>query len=133
LLQGGKGGPWNVAIVEPTEEQKSSDMITDIPHTGDDMVKAFRFARGKVDGKPATLLLTATRDQGETIPDPSRVTFDAYRLDHEPDVGTTPDHFSLILRDRSQGNFCNADLALSRRFGLSLRASYQGLPSPDGC
>jgi hypothetical protein len=133
LIPGGNGGPWNVVLIESMGDNKRSDVITDVPHTGDDMVKAFRFARGKVNGKPATLLLTATRDQELSIPEPSRVTFDVYRLEHEPDVGTTPDHFSLIVRDRSEGNFCNADMALSRRFNLPLRLSYQGARTPDGC
>ncbi len=138
LLQGGRCSPWNVVRREGAGRQgdrddPGGDAITDSPHTGEDAVRAFRFAQGRVDGKPATLLLVATRDQEGAIPDPSRVTFDVYRLEHGPDVGTTPDHFTPILRDRSPGAYCNADMALSRRFGLPLRASYAGFRTADGC
>jgi hypothetical protein len=129
LLRGGRGAPWNVVHTDPALDDNTNnglDAITDIPHTGDDMVRAFRLARGNVDGKPATLLLMATRDPGDGIPAPSHVSFDVWRLEHAPDVGTTPDHFAPILHDRSRGPFCNADMALSRRFGLALRASYAG-------
>lgn len=136
LLQAGRGGPWNVVRVEGRDGDRSdrwSDGVTSAPHTGDDAVRTFRFARGRVDGEPATLLLVAARDQEGAIPDPSRVTFDVYRLEHAPDVGTTPDHFTPFLRDRPPGLYCNADMALSRRFGLPLRASYAGPKTADGC
>jgi hypothetical protein len=135
LTQGGRGGPWNVVRRNGLAGQtdQGSDEITDEPHTGEDMVKAFRFARGRVDGDSATLLLTATRDTAESIPSPSRVIFDVYRLDSAPDVGTTPDHFTPILHDRSASSYCNADLALSQRFGIPLRTSYRGSRARDGC
>lgn len=130
-------GRWNVVRIEPATDDRSAngaDIATDDPHTFEDVVKAFRLAHGKVDGKAATLLLVATRDQGNApIPDPSQVTFYAYDLEHDPQVGTTPDHFSLILRDRSSGTFCNAEKALSERFRLPLPASYEGTQAPDGC
>jgi hypothetical protein len=79
LLQKGARSGWNVVRVEPTPDDQTStgaDVITDSPHAGDDMAKAFRLSRGKMDGRPATLLLVATRDQGAApIPNPSRVTF----------------------------------------------------------
>jgi hypothetical protein len=39
-------------------------------------------------------------------------------------VGTTPDDFSPILRDRSPEPYGNAEMALSHRFRLPLRTSY---------
>jgi hypothetical protein len=137
LLPDGERDQWSVVRIEAAlgdQNGAGADVITDSPHTGEDMVKAFRLARGKVGRKAATLLLVATRDQGNApIADPSQVTFYAYHLEHGPEVGTTPDHFSLILRDRSAGTFCNADMALSQRFGVPLPASYEGAQTPDGC
>ena len=97
------------------------------------MVRAFRFVRGQVDGRPAILLLIATRDQGESLPEPSKVTYQVFRLVHAPDVGTTPDHFALVQQDRSSAPFCNADMALTKRFALALRTSYSGPKTTNGC
>lgn len=134
LLQAGKGGPWTVVRFEAPRGRaaaQGSDTLRDDPHTGDDVVRAFRFARGTVDGKPATLLLTATRQSA--VPEPSPVEFQVLRLEHAPEIGTTPDHFTPILVDRPSDLFCNADLALSRRFGLPLRPGYSGAKTPNGC
>lgn len=132
LLQD-KAGPYSVVRVDRPDAGVWSDGITDDPHTGEDMVSSFRFARGHVDGRPATLLLVATRDPGASIPDPTRVRLDVYVLAHEPDVGTTPDHFRLLTSDRSDEAYCNADRALSRRFDLPLRAGYSGARTANGC
>ena len=135
LLQDHNEG-WNVVRRERQPllaEDRGEDAITDRPHTGDDMVRAFRFARGRVDGKPATLLFVATRDLEGTIPEASRVMFEVYRLDHQMEVGTTPDHFVAIQQDRSSERYCNADMALFRHFGLALRTSYAGSHTSDGC
>jgi hypothetical protein len=134
LLQDKAGAPFNVVKVEGAPgESRGSDVVTDDPHAGEDMVSSFRFARGRLDGRRATLLLVASRDPGASIPDPSRVTYAIYALVHEPDVGTTPDHFKLVAKDRSDRPYCNADMALSRRFNLPLRASYAGARTANGC
>lgn len=136
LLSSGPGGGWDVAKVDLPDKDPWADWqdgIRDDPHTGDDLVRAFRFVRGRVDGRPATLLLIASRDLAESIPDPSKVTFQVFRLVHEPDVGTTPDHFALVQQDRSSSSFCNADMALTKRFALALRGSYVGPNTENGC
>lgn len=136
LLSSGVSSPWNVAKIEAPDTDagaKWQDGVTNSPHTGEDMVRAFRFARGRVDGHPATLLLIATRDDAATIPEASKVTFQIYRLEHKPDVGTTPDHFALVQQDRSSEAFCNAEMALSKHFGLALRTSYVGPRTATGC
>jgi hypothetical protein len=133
LLRDKAGTPFKVVRVDRPGGAAWSDGITDDPHTGEDMVSSFRFARGRIDGRPATLLLVATRDAGETIPDPSRVTFEIYAMEHAPEVGTTPDHFRLIAKERSDGPYCNADMALARRFDLPLGASYAGARTASGC
>ncbi len=146
------GNAWgeNIAFVlvpgeykeHPTEVVKfngllvndiGTDFVADSPHMGDDAVVAFRFARGKVNGVPYTLLLKAERNLTATVPAPSPVTFTVYRLELNPDVGTTPYHFSPVIHDRSRGWFCNAEMALSKRFGISLAAGYEGPPTSNGC
>ena len=134
LLQDKEGASFNVVKVEGAPgESQGGDVVTDEPHVGEDVVRSFRFARGRLDGHRATLLLVASRDPGASIPDPSRVTYAIYALVHEPDVGTTPDHFKLVAKDRSDEPYCNADMALSRRFNLPLRPSYAGAKTANGC
>ena len=117
-----------------------ADSVSDRPHAGEDMVRAVRFARGQVDGKPATLLLTATRATTESYYDPVPVDFVAYRLQRaEGGPGTTLDYFAPIAKFRSRTPYCNAEIALATAFNLPLRAGYEGAkgrdgkPVPDGC
>jgi len=137
LISDGHGPASDIVHIDmnpavPNDE--GSDSVTNEPHTGEDVVRAFRFARGRVDSKPATLLLIATRDLGQSIPAPSLVTWDAYSLEHTADaIGTTPDHFTPILHDRSASPYCNADMALARRFGMPLPALYEGSMTLSGC
>jgi hypothetical protein len=125
--EGGTGGRFN-------------DVIRDQPHTGEDIVRFVRFARGMVNGKPSTLLLTATRDIAGAYPEPAFVDFVAYRLERSDGApGATVDYFAPIARFRSEGRYCNAEMALSAAFNVPLRTGYQGpkqpngQPTPDGC
>ena len=126
LVQAASGKGWDVVTVDgTTASEPASDTVADAPHTGEDVVKAVRLVRGIVDGKPAMLLLTATRltDAGTSLADPSPTRFEVYRLEtgtEEP--GTAPEHFSLLQQSRSSGRFCNADMALHRQYGLPLSA-----------
>ena len=130
------GGSWEVVSIDPLgNDAGEPNVLYDDPHTGEDDVRTFRFARGKVNGASATLLLTATRAQGASIPAPSLVTFKAFQLVHEGaiTVGVTPDYFSPIATSISTTMYCNADKALSDHFDLPLRTSYGGPNTPDGC
>ena len=138
MMRDNLDGPWNVVRRNPSPgdaRDRGADEITDDPHTAADGVSTFRFARGLVDGEPATLLLVATRDLAPDVSaaGPSLVSFDIYRLEHAPGMGTTPDHFRPIWRERSSGLFCNADAAIASRFDLSLSPGYGGGQKPDGC
>jgi hypothetical protein len=129
--------PWNVVEIErPGREAGMSDIVIDNPHTGDDIVRSFRLARGKIDGDAATLLLIATRglDPEGGIPAPSQVTYEVFRLTHAVDqVGTPPDYFHLVQTIKSPTKFCNADMALVRQFGLPMPKGYEGPQTADGC
>lgn len=138
MIEPRQGAGWNVVAIAPMDQEASrvEDVLRDTPHTGDDAVRSFRFARGKVDGEAATLLFIATRDveAGASIPDPSFVTFEVYRLaQNDGDVGLTRDFFDPIRRTRSSIRFCHAEMALFQAFGLLLRQGYNGAQTPDGC
>jgi hypothetical protein len=128
---------WNIVGIFPKGyDTPIEDMIRDDPHLGDDVVRAVRFARGTLEGKPATLLLTATReiDVDVGIPGPSFTSFDVYRLTpSDGGSGSTADFFERVSHVRSPTKFCNAQMALFKAFGLALPASYAGPKTADGC
>ena len=115
---------WNVVDKVVPDKWHSSDFIRDDPHMDEDFISSVRFARGKVNGVAATLLITATRqilpDKG--IPEPSIVVFEVYRLEAnvEGDVGTTRDFFKRVLNWKSDKKYSNSDLALQKELGLPL-------------
>jgi hypothetical protein len=127
---------WSVVDVVSGDPNTSDyDTIRDDPHTGDDFVSAVRFVQGSLDGTPATLLLTATRDLGEAgIPAPSLVTYEVYQLVQNDQAGSgTVDLFHRIEASRSEMKFCNAELALSKQFEIPLPKNYSGPNIFDGC
>ena len=127
---------WNVVGVDFTmPDRQFEDTIRDAPHTGDDMVRSVRFVRGRLNGKPATLLLAATRELSDDgIPAPSLVNFDVFVLQQsQGDVGVTRDYFSQIARHRSTSMFCNAEVALSAQFALPIRRQRDWPNTPSGC
>lgn len=128
------GSDWNVVGVEH-EADRFEDVIRDQPHTGEDMVRSIRFAHGRLNGTPETLLLTATREMSpEGIPAPSAVVFEVFRLVASDGVpGTTRDYFERVARMRGATLFCNAEVALSRAFGLPPRGAAGAPRTPDGC
>ncbi len=126
---------WNVVALESADPNASdADTLRDDPHTGEDTVTAVRFARGKVDGAPATLILVASREIGSApIPDPALVRFQVHRLaPNERGLGTA-DYFQRIDTAISAKSYCNAEKALSQQFGLPLDADYAGPDTDDGC
>ncbi len=130
----GRDGRFVVAPVE-RPDQTASETIADEPHTGEDAVRSVRLARASVDGAPATLLLTATReiDPAQGIAAPSLVVFDVFRLVHDADaVGGSPDAFRPLQRSRSSTRFCSAAVALRSRFGLAAAPGEQ-TQTQDGC
>ncbi|MGC1305439.1 MAG: hypothetical protein WA840_23965 [Caulobacteraceae bacterium] len=112
------------------------DTATASPFDGERALGAVRFARAKVDGAPATVMIRA--DLGETasgvLADHAPVDISVYRLESPGvDAGTTPDVFRLVSRTRPSGLFCNADMALTTVLHLPLPANYAGGKAPSGC
>lgn len=118
------------------DDGQFDDTIRDSPHTQEDVIRSIRFMRGKVDGKPATLVFSATRaiDPEEGVPGPALIDFTVYRLvSGDDDVGTTRYRFEPILAERSKDKACHADKALLRQFGIPLPEDYAGPDTADGC
>jgi hypothetical protein len=114
--------PWRIVAVEGSGEP----VVTDDPDRGW-MLKSVRFARGKIDGRDATLMLVATRGQAAEN-QPSDVVYRVYRLTSKGDR----DIFEQVSSQRLTTKFCNADMALSVASGLPVRSSYRGARGPDG-
>lgn len=109
---------WNVVDIV-SDERHPNDFIRDYPHTEDDFVRSVRFARGKLNGVPTTLLITAARQTGSRpIPDPSIVIFEVYKLEQNNEIGTTRDIFKRVLNWKSDKKYSNSDVALQKELGL---------------
>ena len=112
---------WRGVEIWPKSVIVSGNAITDDPHRGDDILRAVRFARGKVDDQDATLLLVVSRSESMDST-PTEAVYEVYRL-VESDGR---DGFLRIVRRALPGRYCNADMALSVASGLPLRTSYRG-------
>jgi hypothetical protein len=135
LLPGRPGArDWNVVGVETKEGLDTT--VTDDPHTGIDMVRSVRFARGLLDGRPATLLITATRELSLEggIPDPSHVVIELAALRQNTEgVGSTREYFETVASYKTSSLYCNAQMALNQELGLALPRSYAGPRTVSGC
>ena len=135
VLLPGPNGTWQVAGIErPSQDPYFNDTIRDSPHTGEDVIRAVRFARGTVAGRPAILLLEASRAWKDTPYNPAPTTYDAYVLqENEDGVGRTPYYFRQILHRPLPTQYCHAEKALAAASGLPLRPGYEGKDTPNGC
>jgi hypothetical protein len=100
------------------------------------VLATLRFARGRLDGVPATVLIRAELGEARSgvVADHAPAEISIYKLESPGvEVGTTPDVFHLIRRIRATGLFCNANMALSTTMGLPLPADYSGGKAPTGC
>lgn len=122
---------WNVVGVDGPH---FGDTITDAPHTGEDVVSSVVFAKGLFDGRQATLLLTATRQWKDSIPEPARTQIQAYVLRRsDGDVGETQDYFQPVASYMTETKYCNADAALNAELGIPLPRNYAGGDAQTGC
>lgn len=99
------------------------DSVRDDPHTGEDVVSTVKFARAKVDGTSATVLIIATRDlsKAESLPDVTPVDVEFYRMVENSDaVGWPPYYFDLFSRERLKGTYANANCGLAKELGIAV-------------
>ena len=112
------------------------DTIGASPFDGERVLETVRFARARVDGAPATVVIRAALGTSASgvLADHAPAEVEIYRLENPGvEVGTTPDVFRLIRTIRAPGRFCNADMTLHTVLGLPLPAGYAGGKAPDGC
>jgi len=128
-------GDHRPQVVGIDEGEAVREFASDNPHTGEDALGTVVFARGRLDGKPATLLIEANRDFPKTaIPDPSPTTIAVYALRRfEGGVGSTPDDFELAFKLRTTRAYCHSEMALHQELGLPLSRGYGGSAKPSGC
>jgi hypothetical protein len=125
-----------VVAFEDADNDPLQDTIGVSPFDGERVLGAVRFAKAKLDGAPATVVIRA--DLGESasgvLADHAPVDIRIYRLESPGvDVGTTPDVFHLVSKTRPPGLFCNADMALTTVLHLPLPKDYAGGKAPSGC
>ena len=112
------------------------DLIRDEPFDGEQVVEQILFARAKVDGRPASLLISSRLDSTASMVFAARApaSIRIFRLvatDGEP--GDTRYEFKLLTTIHTSRQYCNAELAMSQALKLPLRADFSGANRVDGC
>lgn len=109
------------------------DQITDQPHTGEDMIRSVRFARGVHNGRSTLFALIASRQIVDSVPEPATTTVKVYALMRNNDAAGTPYQFKSVRSLTASRSYCNADMALKTELGFPLARSYSGPLTVDGC
>ena len=117
---------WNVVTVE--HDHILQDSIRDDPHTFEDIVTTVLFARAKLNGKPTTLLLEATRDWKESMAEFGPVKLSFYKLAHNSEglPGFSEDYFILVKETASIAKYNNANFALKTEWKIKGLPEYRG-------
>lgn len=124
-----------VTLVDP-RRTVPNDLIRDEPFDGERVIETIRFARGRVNGARASLMLDARLDAtpsgifAERAPAMVRI-FQLVATDGTP--GETPYEFRLISSIHTTKHYCNAELALAQTLRIPLGARFAGPNRVDGC
>ena len=109
------------------------ELLSAAPHTGEDWKRTVRFARGRVNGAPATLMILAERDMRKAkdayTAEPVQITYFELRRDRDADQ----DQFASLGGRVSARCYVDANLALKDEIELPLPADYEGPPSSAPC
>ncbi|MGE5500731.1 MAG: hypothetical protein ACM3W4_02260 [Ignavibacteriales bacterium] len=124
---------YTVKVGSSVASVEGEDRFTDSPHTGDDMIKSVRFARGGYGGRSTTFALVANREIVDGVTSPARTTIKIYALRKNPDALGTPYEFVKVQELTARHYYCNADMALRAELGFPLARTYNGPLSFDGC
>lgn len=112
---------------------EGKDQITDQPHTGEDMIRSVRFARGAHNGRSTLFVLIANRQIVNSVPEPAKTTVKVYALMRNDDAAGTPYEFRPVRSLTASRSYCNADMALKTELGFPLARTYSGPMTVDGC
>jgi len=134
----GDDGRENTLGVVPVDDGENDleDSIGVSPFDGERVTSTVRFARAKLDGTKATVLIRADLGEAKSgvTADHAPLDVSLYQLaDPGVKVGTTPDVFKLVRKTRLKGLYCNADMGLHETLGLPLPTDYAGGKAPSGC
>jgi hypothetical protein len=131
-----KEEPKTSGVVTVTSKDGLDDTIGASPFDGERVLQTVRFARAKIDGKAATVMIRADLGEAKSgvLADHAPVVISIYRLETPGvEVGTSPDLFRLVKTIAPPGGFCSADMALATVLRLPLPADYAGGKAPGGC
>lgn len=110
-----------------------ADRFTDQPHTGDDMIRAVRFAKGRYGGRSTTFAFVAQRIVSNSVPEAAPTQIRVFALVRNDSGVGTPYQFVRVRAFRARRLYCNADVALTREAGLPARVGQGGARTLDGC
>jgi hypothetical protein len=122
-----------IGVQAASKPGTDEELIVSVPHVGEDWKRTVTFARAKVDGAPAFVMLVAERDMAKAVNvyTPVPVEVRTYRL--QPNTVTVQDHLALIDRKPAPGCYQNAWLALKEVTGVPLPEGYEGPTAPETC
>lgn len=128
-------GAAEVTLVDPRSKMLGG-VIGDAPFDGERVLGSVRFARGVVEGRPASLLLKAELNEAPSgIPaDHVTATVRIFRLEATDGApGDSPLEFRPLSSTTTIRRYCNAELAMSQALSVPLPADYGGPNRVDGC
>lgn len=127
--------PYGVVDLDADPNGDSQDLIRDDPFDGERTLGVILFARARVNGRPASILVDARLDESSSgvLADHATATITVFRLVQSADVLGTPDVFEPILVTKTTARYCNADAALHAVLAVPLPPGYAGANPVDGC
>jgi len=135
LTSASEGRPLSVADVASGAPPPGQDIIRDDPFDGERVLGVVRFARAKVNGSKASLLIVAHLDDtpNGVLADHDKATVRIFRLVRDDSVGATSDAFQPVAVIHTDKTYCNAELALRDSLGIPLSQDFAGPNRTDGC
>ena len=124
-----RDGEWNLVSFN----DKEVDGIFDVPHTGEDAISVVKFVWGYEEGRRVALVVQASRDPQDGVPDPAETTITIYSMRQNDEVGTTKVYFKPVKEWTAKRHYCNAEMALLDELRIPLSTTYQGVRNARGC
>jgi len=130
-----EGRPLGVVSLVTGDSDQLQDFIRDDPFDGERKLGVLTFARARVNGRPASLLIIAHLDETPDRPlaDHDKATVRVFQLVRGDGVGETTDVFRPIAVIHTAKMYCNAELALRDSLGTALPEEFAGQNRIDGC
>lgn len=129
-----EGNPVGIAPFADDDEELPVETIRDNPFDGERPMGSVRFARARIDGEPASIVIAADLDwtDGRPFADHERATIKIYRLVANHEGLGPPIEFERIAKLRTAKRYCNVDLAVRDMLGVPI-GEVPGPNAIDGC